>query len=79
MDDRIAADRRAVRAERTTRVATALTGLTAAQREAIRLRYWEELTLAQAAARLGCSVGSVDALVSRGLANMRARLGASAA
>jgi len=41
------------------------------QRAVIVLRYWEQLSEAEAAAVLGCSVGTVKSATSRGLARMR--------
>jgi RNA polymerase sigma-70 factor (sigma-E family) len=45
------------------------------QRAAIVLRYYEDLTEAQTAAALGCSVGTVKSQVSTGLKRLRDRLG----
>jgi RNA polymerase sigma-70 factor (sigma-E family) len=45
------------------------------QRAAIVLRYYEDLTEAQTAAALGCSVGTVKSQVSTGLRRLRDRLG----
>ncbi|MDR7252804.1 RNA polymerase sigma-70 factor (sigma-E family) [Nocardioides sp. BE266] len=47
------------------------------QRAAIVLRYYEDLTEAQAAEVLGCSVGTVKSQVAAGLKHMRADLGPS--
>ena len=58
------ADRRAV-------VATALAGLSRGQRAVIVLRYFDDLTEAQTAAALGCSVGTVKSQHSRALAVLR--------
>ena len=58
------ADRRAV-------VASALAGLTRGQRAVIVLRYFDDLTEAQTAAALGCSVGTVKSQHSRALAVLR--------
>jgi RNA polymerase sigma-70 factor (sigma-E family) len=41
------------------------------QRTAIVLRYWEDLTEAETAATMGCSVGSVKSATSRGLQRLR--------
>ena len=45
------------------------------QRAAIVLRYYEDLTEAQTAAALGCSIGTVKSQVSTGLKRLRDRLG----
>jgi RNA polymerase sigma-70 factor (sigma-E family) len=55
-------------------VRRALADLPPRTRAALVLRYFEDLTEAQAAAALGCSVGSVKSQVSRGLARLRDRL-----
>jgi RNA polymerase sigma-70 factor (sigma-E family) len=44
------------------------------QRAAIVLRYYEDLTEAQTAEVLGCAVGTVKSLVSRGLDRLRAEI-----
>ncbi len=49
----------------------ALTALPRRQREAVVLRYYGDLTEAQTAAAMGCSVGSVKSHTSRGLAALR--------
>lgn len=41
------------------------------QRAAIVLRYWEDLSEAETAAAMGCSVGTVKAAASRGLRRLR--------
>ena len=41
------------------------------QRAALVLRYWEQLTDAEAAAVLGCAEGTVKSAVSRGLTRLR--------
>jgi RNA polymerase sigma-70 factor (sigma-E family) len=41
------------------------------QRAAIVLRYWEDLTEAEAAEAMGCSVGTVKSATSRGLTRLR--------
>lgn len=52
----------------------ALRDLNSRQRAAIVLRYYEDLTEAQTAEVLGCAVGTVKSLVSRGLNQLRAGL-----
>jgi RNA polymerase sigma-70 factor (sigma-E family) len=45
--------------------------LPAGQRAVLVLRYWEQLSEAESAAALGCSVGTVKSAASRGLRRMR--------
>ena len=52
-----------------------LQSLAPRQRAAIVLRYYEDLTEAQTAEAMGCSVGTVKSQVSDGLKKLRARLG----
>ena len=52
-------------------VAAALQSLPRRQREAVVLRYYGDLSEAQTAAAMGCSVGSVKSHTSRGLAALR--------
>jgi RNA polymerase sigma-70 factor (sigma-E family) len=54
----------------------ALAELPPRMRAVLVLRYFEDLTEAQVADALGCSVGSVKSQASRGLARLRARLDA---
>jgi RNA polymerase sigma-70 factor (sigma-E family) len=49
----------------------ALAQLSPKQRAVLVLRYWEQLTEPEAAAALGCSVGTVKSTASRGLARLR--------
>lgn len=48
------------------------------QRAVLVLRYWEDLSEADTAATLGCSVGTVKSQAARGLARLRERMGKSA-
>ncbi|MGW3040451.1 SigE family RNA polymerase sigma factor [Kitasatospora sp. NPDC001159] len=50
---------------------TALAALPPRQREAVVLRYWEDLSESQTAAAMGCSVGTVKSQAARGLAKLR--------
>jgi len=49
----------------------ALATLPRRQRAVLVLRYWEQLSEAEAAAVLGCSVGTIKSTTSRGLARLR--------
>jgi RNA polymerase sigma-70 factor (sigma-E family) len=51
----------------------ALAGLPPKQRAVVVLRYWEDYSLDDAAAALGCSVGTVKSQSSRALATLRTR------
>ncbi|MFE5325525.1 SigE family RNA polymerase sigma factor [Embleya sp. NPDC056575] len=51
---------------------TALSRLPAGRRTAVVLRYWEDLSESEAAAAMGCSVGTVRSQAYRGLAQLRA-------
>jgi RNA polymerase sigma-70 factor (sigma-E family) len=50
---------------------TALLRLPAGQRSVVLLRYWMDMTEAEVAEALGCSVGSVKSQASRALAKLR--------
>jgi RNA polymerase sigma-70 factor (sigma-E family) len=54
---------------------TELQHLAPRQRAALVLRYYEDLTEAQTAETMGCSVGTVKSQVSDGLKRLRSRLG----
>jgi len=56
-------------------VLTALLALPPRQRAAIVLRYYQDLTEAQTAEVMGCSVGAVKSQVSAGLQKLRNALG----
>jgi RNA polymerase sigma factor (sigma-70 family) len=57
----------------------ALTQLQPSQRTIVVLRYWDDLSVEQTAAVLGCSTGNVKSQAARGLAHLRAALTAVAA
>lgn len=50
----------------------ALAQLPPRQRQAVVLRYWEDLTESQTALTMGCSVGSVKSNAAKGIAKLRA-------
>ena len=52
-------------------VLAAMAALPPRQREVVLLRFWLDLTEAQAAATLGCSVGNVKSQTARALAKLR--------
>lgn len=62
------------RVEDRDRLRRALVSLPPRQRAAVVLRHYEQRSEAETAALLGCSVGTVKSLTSRGLAGLRARL-----
>jgi RNA polymerase sigma-70 factor (sigma-E family) len=49
----------------------ALTALPPRQRQAVVLRYWEDLSETQAATVMGCSVGTVKSQTAKGIAKLR--------
>jgi RNA polymerase sigma-70 factor (ECF subfamily) len=64
----------AERHERAVRLAEALAALPENQREAVVLRHWHGLSLAEIAARLGCTTAAVTGLLHRGLRKLRQQL-----
>ena len=66
--------RRLERSEVVTAIEQALQKLPARQRQAFLLRYWEELDVAQTAAAMGCSQGSVKTHCSRATRSIAAYL-----
>ncbi|MBI1830034.1 MAG: sigma-70 family RNA polymerase sigma factor [Planctomycetes bacterium] len=62
------------RHERALQLAEALTKLPDAQREAILLRHFHDLSLAEIAAQLECTTAAVTGLLQRGLKNLRKSL-----
>ncbi|MEV6118892.1 SigE family RNA polymerase sigma factor [Streptomyces sp. NPDC052109] len=53
----------------------ALAQLPLRQRQAVVLRYWEDLSETQAAAAMGCSVGTVKSNAARGITRLRSAVG----
>jgi RNA polymerase sigma-70 factor (sigma-E family) len=60
-------------------VRRALAQLPPSQRTIVVLRYWDDLSIEQTAAALGCSTGNVKSQAARGLAHLRAALSAAVA
>lgn len=56
-------------------VREAISGLTSRQREAVVLRYYGALSVAETATAMGCRPGTVRALTSQGLEGLRSQLG----
>ena len=73
-DEHSSPSRQAGRHERAVRVAAALDGLPANQREAVVQRYWEGRPLAEIAGRLQTTTAAVSGLLQRGLRNLREHL-----
>ena len=57
----------------------ALAALPPSQRTIVVLRYWDDLSVEQTAAALGCSTGNVKSQAARGLVHLRAALSAAVA
>jgi RNA polymerase sigma-70 factor (ECF subfamily) len=72
--EQLSPSRGAVRHENAVQLAQALEALPANQRDAVVLRHLEGLSLADIAARLGCTTAAVTGLLHRGLKNLRQRL-----
>ncbi|MGP4112937.1 SigE family RNA polymerase sigma factor [Streptomyces sp. 4N509B] len=66
-DDMARADQRAL-------LASALAGLPRRQRAVVVLRYWEDLSEAEVAQTLGCSVGTVKSQAAKALSKLRSVL-----
>ncbi|HEV3261802.1 MAG TPA: sigma-70 family RNA polymerase sigma factor [Gemmataceae bacterium] len=64
----------AERHERAVRLAEALDKLPQAQREALVLRHWQGLSLAEIAVQMHCTTAAVTGLLYRGLKNLRQQL-----
>ena len=62
------------REERAVRLAEALAELPEAQREAVILRHWHGMSLADIAQQLQCTPAAVTGLLHRGLKNLRKHL-----
>ena len=54
----------------------ALRGVPARQRTALVLRYWEDMSMAEVAEAMGCSVGTAKSQAARGLERLRSELAA---
>ncbi|RKN07536.1 SigE family RNA polymerase sigma factor [Streptomyces radicis] len=71
----IAAQDDMARADERDRLAAALARLPMRQRAVVVLRYWEDLSEAEVAQTLGCSIGTVKSQASKALSKLRATLG----
>jgi RNA polymerase sigma-70 factor (ECF subfamily) len=69
------AEKRVERFQTLDHIETAVMALPARQREAFLLRYWEELDVAETAAVMGCSEGSVKTHCSRAIQALHQTLG----
>ncbi|WP_328581181.1 SigE family RNA polymerase sigma factor [Streptomyces sp. NBC_00370] len=65
-------DDRMAQADDRSDLLTALSQLPPRQREAVVLRYWEDLSEARTASAMGCSVGTVKSNAAKGIAKLRA-------
>ena len=72
--DQSSPSQKAIRHERALRLAEALAGLPEAQREAVVLRHWHGMSLAEIGERLNCTTAAVTGLLHRGLKNLRKEL-----
>jgi RNA polymerase sigma-70 factor (ECF subfamily) len=72
--DRLSPSQHAMHNEEVLRLADVLTTLPEGQREAIVLHYWQELPVAEVAARLNRTPAAVAGLLQRGLKALRALL-----
>ncbi|RBM11691.1 SigE family RNA polymerase sigma factor [Streptomyces sp. PT12] len=71
----IAAQDDMARADERDLLAAALARLPLRQRAVVVLRYWEDLSEAEVAQTLGCSIGTVKSQASKALSKLRATLG----
>lgn len=75
VDHRPLPETRAHQAEQEDAVREALAGLPSRQREAIVLRYFEQMSVEEAASAMGCAAGTVKASVWQGLRALRRAMG----
>jgi RNA polymerase sigma-70 factor, ECF subfamily len=71
-------DREAELAESTARVKTMLADLPERQREAVMLRFFEELSVEEAAEAMQCAPGTIKATIHQALRALKKKLGAAA-
>ncbi len=74
-DPQSSPSQKAERHERALQLAEALTQLPDAQRDAVVLRHFQGLPIAEIAEQLGCTTAAVTGLLQRGLKNLRKSLG----